>query len=66
VDVFIIATEVEGVALHYGKSEEKFLRTLTYDEASSYLEQGHFPAGSILIGKIEEAVQETAGTEIVP
>ena len=45
VDIFIIATEVEGVALHYGKPDEKFLRTLTIHEAGKYLEQGHFPPG---------------------
>jgi carbamate kinase len=56
VDVFIIATEVEGVALHYGKFEEKFLRTLTCSDVSLYLEQGHFPPGS-MGPKLEAAVQ---------
>jgi len=56
VDVFIIATEVEGVALHYGKPEETFLRTLTCHEASLYLEEGHFLAGS-MGPKVEAAVQ---------
>ena len=56
VDIFVMATEVEGVALHYGKPEEKFLRTMTCSEASSYLEAGHFPAGS-MGPKVEAAVQ---------
>jgi carbamate kinase len=56
VDIFIIATEVEGVALHYGKPEEKLLRTLTCSEASLYLEEGHFPVGS-MGPKVEAAVQ---------
>jgi carbamate kinase len=56
VDIFIIATEVEGVALHYGKPHEKFLRTLKIHEAAQYLKQGHFPPGS-MGPKVEAAVQ---------
>ena len=87
VDLFIIATEVEGVALNYGKPYEEFLRTLKIQEAEQYLKQGQFPPGSMgpkveasvqfirdggkravitSIEKIEEAVQGTAGTEIIP
>ena len=87
VDIFIIATEVEGVALNYGKPYEEFLRTLKIQEAEQYLKQGQFPPGSMgpkveasaqfirdggkravitSIEKIEEAVQGTAGTEIIP
>jgi carbamate kinase len=58
VDIFVIATEVEGVALHYGKPEEAFLRTLTIQEAAQYLKQGHFPPGS-MGPKVEAAVQFT-------
>ena len=56
VDIFIIATEVEGIALHYGQPEEKFLRALTLREAARYLEQGHFPPGS-MGPKVEAATQ---------
>jgi carbamate kinase len=56
VDIFVIATEVEGVALHYGKPEEKFLRTLRLHEAAQYLDQGHFPPGS-MGPKVEAAMQ---------
>jgi carbamate kinase len=49
---------VEGVALHYGKPEEAFLRTLTIQEAAQYLKQGHFPPGS-MGPKVEAAVQFT-------
>ena len=56
VDIFIIATEVEGVALHYGKPAEKFLRTLTVHEAAEYLNQGQFPPGS-MGPKVEAAMQ---------
>ena len=56
VDVFIIATEVEGVALHFGKPEQRFLRTLKVREAARYLKEGHFPPGS-MGPKVEAAVQ---------
>jgi carbamate kinase len=56
VDIFVIATEVEGVALHYGTAEQKFLRTLKIDEAAQYLEQGQFPPGS-MGPKVEAAMQ---------
>ena len=56
VDVFVIATEVEGVALHYGQPDERFLRTLKVREATQYLKEGQFPAGS-MGPKVEAAVQ---------
>jgi carbamate kinase len=56
VNIFVIATEVEGAALHYGTPEEKFLRNLTVHQAEHYLSQGHFPPGS-MGPKVEAAVQ---------
>jgi carbamate kinase len=56
VDIFVIATEVEGVALHYGKPDEKILRTITVHEAAQYLNQGQFPPGS-MGPKVEAAMQ---------
>jgi carbamate kinase len=56
VNIFVIATEVEGAALHYGTPEEKFLRNLTVHQAEHYLGQGHFPPGS-MGPKVEAAVQ---------
>ena len=46
-DIFIIATDVPGAALHFGTSREHFLGDVTVDKASGYLDQGHFPAGSM-------------------
>ncbi|MCD6272316.1 MAG: carbamate kinase [Deltaproteobacteria bacterium] len=56
VDIFIIATDVRGAALNYGRANEKFLRKLTPEKADKYMQQGHFPAGS-MGPKIEAAVQ---------
>ncbi|WDN88730.1 carbamate kinase [Desulfosarcina sp. BuS5] len=56
VDIFIIATDVRGAALNYGRANEKFLRKLTPEKADKYMQEGHFPAGS-MGPKIEAAVQ---------
>ncbi len=46
-DILLIATDVEKVALNYGKSDQKFLDKLSITEAEKYLEEGQFPAGSM-------------------
>lgn len=56
VDLFLIASDVEGVALSFGSTEQRFLRTLSLSEADSYLKQGQFPAGS-MGPKVEAAAQ---------
>lgn len=56
VDIFLIATDVPGVALNYGKSGEQFLDQMTLKEAGKYLREGHFPPGS-MGPKIEAAMQ---------
>ena len=55
VDIFIIATDVEGVALRYGHPDQKYLRTMTLKEATHYLKEGLFPPGS-MGPKIEAAM----------
>jgi carbamate kinase len=47
VDIFLIATDVEGVALEYGTPQEQFLRHLTLGDAAGFTTEGHFPAGSM-------------------
>lgn len=56
VDIFLIATDVPGAALHFGKPQQQFLRSMTTDEAESYLAAGHFEAGS-MGPKVEAAIQ---------
>ena len=56
VDVFLIASDVEGVFIHYGTPEQKHLRRVTTEEALGYLKAGHFPPGS-MGPKVEAAVQ---------
>ena len=56
VDLFVIATDVDGVALHYGEPGQTFLSSVHLDEASRYILQGHFSIGAML-PKVEAAIQ---------
>jgi carbamate kinase len=56
VDIFVIATDVDGVALNYGTADEKFLRHLNARTATQLLGEAHFAAGSMR-PKVEAAVQ---------
>ena len=56
VDIFLIATDVQGVSLNYGKKNQEFLRSLTTRQANRFLALKHFPPGS-MGPKIEAAVQ---------
>jgi carbamate kinase len=56
VDIFIIATDVPGAALHYGTARERFLSRLTSADARRHLEKGHFAQGSMQ-PKIEACMQ---------
>ncbi len=47
-DYLIILTAVEKVAINFGKPEEKWLSTLSLDEAKQYIGEGHFAPGSML------------------
>jgi carbamate kinase len=56
VDIFLIATDVQGAALHYNQEDEQFIRTMTVTEGKQYLMAGHFPTGS-MGPKVEAALQ---------
>ena len=47
VDIFMIATDVEGVALDYGKAGQRFVRKMTVEEADRLQKEGQFGAGSM-------------------
>ena len=55
-DTLIILTAVEKVAINFGKPDEKWLDSLTPDEARKYIGEGHFAPGSML-PKVEAAVE---------
>jgi carbamate kinase len=56
VDIFVMATDVPGVMLDFGKPEEKLLRRLTIGDARGYLKNGQFGTGSMQ-PKIEAALR---------
>lgn len=47
VDLFLITTSVEKVALHYGEAGQHWLDHATLTEVRDYYAAGHFPAGSM-------------------
>lgn len=46
-DIFLIATDVSGVLINYGKPDQKRLDQLTYHEAMWHLHAGQFGTGSM-------------------
>ena len=46
-DILLIATDVEKVALNYGRVDYKYLNKVSTKDAKEYLKQGHFPPGSM-------------------
>lgn len=64
--IFIMLTDVEKVALNFGKPEQKDLDKITVAEAKEYLREGHFPPGS-MGPKIVSAIRflEGGGEEVI-
>ncbi len=56
VDVFVMATDVRGVMLNFGKKNQTFCPSLTVETAEHHLHQGQFAAGS-MGPKVKAAVQ---------
>lgn len=55
-DYLIILTAVEKIAINFRKDNERWLDTLTPEDAARYIEEGQFAPGSML-PKVEAAVQ---------
>lgn len=55
-DVLMILTEVERVAIRWGKPDQKDLNHLTLAEAARYVDEGHFGVGSML-PKVQAAMK---------
>ena len=55
-DMLIILTEVEKVAINFNKPNQQDLDHLTLMEAARYINEGQFPAGSML-PKVEAAMK---------
>lgn len=59
--IFLIATDVDGAYLHYGRPGQEYIPNMTCTAAQHYLEQGHFASGA-MGPKVEAAVQFVQGT----
>jgi len=46
-DIFIIASDVPGASIHWGKPQQQELRKVPLAELERYLAEGQFPAGSM-------------------
>ena len=55
-DILMILTEVEKVSINFNKPDQQDLASMTLDEAATYVEEGHFPAGRML-PKVEAAMK---------
>ncbi|MDJ0830410.1 MAG: carbamate kinase [Desulfobacterales bacterium] len=66
IDLLIISTAVEKVALNFGKANQTFIDQMRIAEAKQYIADGHFAPGSML-PKIESAVRflENGGKEVI-
>ena len=58
-DLFMISTAVEKVAINFNKPDQKWLDTLTFDEAQRFLDEGQFGKGS-MAPKIEAILKYLA------
>ncbi|CAM6722021.1 hypothetical protein LEADMM271B_22130 [Leclercia adecarboxylata] len=47
-DVLVITTGVEKVCINFGKPNQQALETVNVAQMTRYMEEGHFPAGSML------------------
>lgn len=47
-DILMILTEVEKVAIHWGKPNQENLNHMSLSEATQYVREGHFAPGSML------------------
>ncbi|WP_100160230.1 carbamate kinase family protein [Proteus columbae] len=54
-DILIITTGVEKVCINFGKPNQKALGETSIEDIQRYMEEGHFPAGSML-PKIEASL----------
>ncbi len=54
--LFIIITDIEKVAINFGKPDQMDLDEVTLAEIKAYRDEGHFPAGS-MGPKIEAAIE---------
>ncbi len=55
-DILMVLTDVEQVALNFNTPDEKWIDTMTVEEANQYVIEGHFKEGSMK-PKVEAAIR---------
>ena len=55
-DIFVIASDIHGAGINWGKPEQEMLRKVSVDEMQQHMNAGQFPAGSM--GPKIEAIVE--------
>jgi carbamate kinase len=60
-DIFVIASDVQGAAINWGKSDQEMLRKTSLADMEKYVGEGQFPAGS-MGPKVDAVMQFTAAT----
>jgi len=60
-DIFVIASDVHGAAINWGKDDQKMLRKTPMAEMKKYIDEGQFPAGS-MGPKVDAVMQFTEAT----
>ncbi|WP_066308292.1 carbamate kinase [Bacillus sp. FJAT-29814] len=65
-DTLIITTGVSKVCIHFGKPNQRALENISIEETKQYVEEGHFPPGSML-PKIEASLSflEKGGSRVI-
>lgn len=67
VDLFLISTGVEQVAIHFNTPQQENLSRMTMRQAQEYMAQGHFAKGSMLpkIEAVLSFVQQTGHSALI-
>ena len=60
-DIFVIASDVEGAGINWGKADQRMLRKVPLAEMEKYVQEGQFPAGS-MGPKVEAIMQFSKAT----
>jgi len=66
-DIVIVASDIEGAAVDWGKPGQRILRKVALSEIKEYVEAGHFPAGSMgpKVDAVIEFVESTGNRGII-
>ncbi len=66
-DIFLIVSDIEGAAIHWGTRKQKMLGKVSLKEMQQYITEGHFPKGSMgpKVDAIVQFFQSTGSRGII-